>query len=179
MILSAADRALVAALQGGLAPVARPYLKIAESMQLSEAQVIERVRRLVESGVIKRFGIVVYHRAFGYVHNAMVVWDVDDACVDDVGERMSRFDFVTLCYRRPRRPPRWPYNLFCMIHGRDRSSVGAQVETLTLLEGLESVRHEVLFSRRCFKQRGARYVTGARAGEHPAGIEPAHASEGH
>ena len=40
------------------------------------------------------------------------------------GRILADLPFVTLCYRRPRRPPRWPYNLFCMIHGRDRAASG-------------------------------------------------------
>ena len=62
-----------------------------------------------------------------------------------------------MCYRRPRRPPAWPYNLFCMIHGRNREKVLAQVETATREAGLDGLARDVLFSLRRFKQRGARY----------------------
>jgi hypothetical protein len=87
-----------------------------------------------------------------------VVWDVPDAKVRGADLRLARLPFVTLCYRRPRRRPGWPYNLFCMIHGRDRASVEALVEDATAATGLSDLPRDVLFSRQRFKQRGARYA---------------------
>lgn len=155
-------RSLIAALQRGLPLEPRPFAALAERHGHTESTLIDATRGLVDSGQVARFGIVVRHRALGYVHNAMVVWDVADDLVDRVGERMSRSDFVTLCYRRPRRRPVWPYNLFCMIHGRDRATVERQISLLGRIEGLEDAPHDVLFSRRCFKQRGARYIADPR-----------------
>ena len=65
---------------------------------------------------------------------------------------------VTLCYRRPRRLPDWPYNLFCMIHGRERGEVETIIADLRQRHGLEAAAHEVLFSLTRFKQNGARYA---------------------
>jgi hypothetical protein len=90
----------------------------------------------------------------------MVVWDVPDHEADAIGPCMAGFEHVTLCYRRPRRP-RWPYNLLCMIHGRDRNEVLAHVDALARRCGLEWSSRDVLFSRRRFKQRGALYVEAA------------------
>ncbi len=151
------QRALVDAIQGGLPLVSRPYALIGEQIGLSEREVIRRVRDLLEQGVIKRLGVVVRHRELGYDANAMVVWDVPDDRVGELGRCLGSFPFVTLCYRRPRRLPDWPYNLFTMIHGRDREEVLARVDELVTCCGLQAVPHQPLFSRRCFKQRGARY----------------------
>jgi DNA-binding Lrp family transcriptional regulator len=60
---------------------------------------------MLDAGIITRFGVVVKHRAFGYRANAMAVWDIADARVDAVAEIFAREPAVTLCYRRPRRPP--------------------------------------------------------------------------
>ena len=76
----------------------------------------------------------------------------------EAGRRLAALSYVTLCYRRPRRPPVWPYNLFCMIHGRERGVVEGQIAQATRAAGLEGLRSTVLFSRRRFKQRGARYA---------------------
>ena len=76
----------------------------------------------------------------------------------EAGRRLAELPFITLCYRRPRRPPAWPYNLFCMIHGRERATVLGQIEAATRAAGLHGRSRAVLFSRRCFKQRGARYA---------------------
>lgn len=164
MELSADDSRLLAALEGGLAFAPRPYAALAAAAGMSEVEAIGRLKTLLDEGAISRLGLIVRHHELGYRANAMVVWDHPDDTVDAVGARMSAFPFVTLCYRRPRRPPDWPYNLFCMIHGRDRATVLAQIDELVSGLGLEGVRRDVLFSRRRFKQRGARYSRRAEQG---------------
>ncbi len=152
------DAILIQAIQDGLPLVERPYAAIGEAAGLSEDSVISRISALMECGDIKRFGIVVRHKELGYRSNAMVVWDLPDAWVDQLGERIGQMPFVTLCYRRPRRLPDWPYNLFSMIHGRDPESVLDQVEQIKQRAGLQHVSYAVLFSGKRFKQRGARYA---------------------
>jgi len=152
------DQRILAAIADGLPLVERPFAELAQRTELSEQEVIDRVRALVDGGVIKRFGLVVRHHELGYRANAMVVWDVPDDRVDAVGALLKAHSFVTLCYRRPRRPPDWPYNLFCMIHGCDRATVLGQMAMLRAIDGMESVPYTVLFSRQRFKQRGATYA---------------------
>ena len=59
------------------------------------------------------------HYALGYRANGMSVWDVEDDRVPELGPAVGALPFVSHCYRRPRHPPLWPYNLFAMVHGRD------------------------------------------------------------
>ena len=158
MVLSEQDRALIAAIQGGLPLTAHPYAAIGAQVGMAEADVIARLSTLQSAGLIKRMGVVVKHRALGYRANAMVVWDVPDAGVGRVGELLAGEACVTLCYQRPRRGPEWPYNLFCMIHGRARDSVLRRLEQIIQYHDLGHIPHDVLFSGRSFKQRGARYV---------------------
>ncbi|NIP73634.1 MAG: Lrp/AsnC family transcriptional regulator [Gammaproteobacteria bacterium] len=169
LTLDAGDRAVVAAIQGGLPLVPRPYAALGAQLGMDEGEVMDRIRRLASRGYIKRLGVVVRHHELGYRANAMVVWDIPDERVAALGPCMGRFEFVTLCYRRPRRLPHWPYNMFCMIHGRDRASVLANVDEIVGCCGLHEIPRAVLFSRRRFKQRGAVYYPGAeRAGERRA-----------
>ncbi len=88
----------------------------------------------------------------------MVVWDVSDEKLNSVPHQMKGFPFVTLCYRRPRKLPEWPYNVFCMIHGRDRNSVNECLKEMIDSCHWQDIKHEVLFSKRRFKQRGAHYI---------------------
>ena len=162
MIPSGRDRALLAAMAEGLPLVPRPYAALGAEIGLSEAEVLERLRVLLADGVISRMGVVVRHHELGWRANAMTVWDVPDARVSEAGGRLSELPFITLCYRRPRRPPAWPYNLFCMIHGRDRATVLDQIEEASRTADLGDLPRDVLFSLRRFKQRGARYDAAAR-----------------
>lgn len=148
------ERLLLAALEDGLGLEQRPYQRLATKLGWSEGDVIDRLGALVDAGIISRFGLIVRHRKLGFVNNAMVVWDIPDEEVEKIGGFFARRPFVSLCYQRPRWLPSWPYNLFCMIHGRDRGEVLDQVGKLQEMAdpGWDKA---VLFSRRCFKQRGA------------------------
>lgn len=148
---------LIQAIQGGLPLVARPYREVANRLGCSEQAVIKRLQEMIDAGIIKRLGVVVRHHELGYRFNAMVVWDVPDDQVDALGSRLGQQDCVTLCYQRPRRLPAWQYNLFCMVHGRDRDDVLACIDRVAEGLGLEQLPHAVLFSGRRFRQRGALY----------------------
>jgi len=163
MALTATERRVIAALADGLPLVAHPYAALAERLGLDEAAVIAILDGLVARGDIARLGLVVRHHELGYGANAMAVWDVPDDRVAAVGHRLAARPEVTLCYRRPRRPPIWRYNLFAMVHGRDRATVRARVAALSAETALESLPHDILFSRRRFKQCGARYEAPGKA----------------
>lgn len=151
------DLALLRAVQQGLPLVACPYAEIADALGILETGVMVRLGRLIDTGAIKRFGVIVRHRELGYRANAMVVWALPEDRVAEVGRRIGGFPCVTLSYRRPPRLPDWPYNLYTMIHGRDRTSVLDQLAQIKVHLGLVDPDCAVLFSARRFKQRGARY----------------------
>ena len=158
MVLSETDRKLIASIQDGLPLVSHPYAALAAGLGTTEADVIERLQRLQDDGMVKRMGVVVKHRALGYHANAMVVWDIPDDAIDRVGKLLAVQECVTLCYQRPRCLPDWSYNLFCMIHGRERTAVLRRLAQIIDANDLGDIPREVLFSLRSFKQRGARYA---------------------
>lgn len=154
------ERRLRALLERGLPLSPRPWHDLAQCCGLSEAEVMAAVERWQAQGLIKRLGLVIKHRALGITANAMVVWDLPDEGVAEVGRRLAAEPAVTLCYRRPRRLPDWPYNLFCMIHGTVRRRVLDELGAIVARQGLEDVPHRVLFSRHAYRQHGARYLGG-------------------
>jgi DNA-binding Lrp family transcriptional regulator len=155
-MLDARDFELLTEIQLGLPISPRPYYDIGLTLGMTEAEVIERLTVLKQAGLIKRLGVIVKHRQLGYRANAMIVWNIPDALVKELGDRISRSSFVTLCYQRPR-TSEWPYNLYCMIHGKDRDTVLKQLAQLSADCDLDRFDRQILFSRRCFKQRGALY----------------------
>ncbi len=140
----------------GLPICERPYQALAEQFDLSEEQVIEFLNDALNKGTTKRFGMVVNHHRVGYQSNAMVVWNVPSDVVDKAGEKFAKEKRVTLCYKRPRRLPHWPYNLFTMIHGKSRDEVLGCLNAIIETHNID-YPHNVLFSTRKFKQTGARY----------------------
>jgi len=160
--LAGCDRALIATLQDGLPLVERPFAVLAERAGWNgadgERQALARIAGWRDAGIIKRFGVVLRHRPLGYVANAMCVWDVPARETDRLGLTLAAEDGVTLCYSRARAGTLWPYNLFVMVHGRSRAAVDTRIALLNARHGLARYPYAVLFSRRAFKQRGARYV---------------------
>ena len=75
---------------------------------------------------------------------------------ETLGTNLAAEPAVTLCYQRPRNLPHWPYNLFTMLHGKERSAVITELDNIRQRLSIDS-NYDVLFSTRCFKQRGARY----------------------
>ena len=150
------DRKLIAATQAGLPLKREPYRALAEEIGVDEACVIERLRRLLAGGSIRRIGAIPNHYALGFTANGMSVWDVADEAVADIGVRVGALDFVTHCYERPRHPPLWPYNLFAMVHGRTRDEVRGKVAEIAGIIGPAARAHDVLFSARILKKTGLR-----------------------
>ena len=146
-------------LENGLPLTPRPYQTLAENTGLTEQQVMAAIEQWQQQGLIKRLGLVVKHRTLGYNANAMVVWNVPDEQVSQLGQTMASIPFITLCYQRPRQLPDWPYNLFCMIHGVDRNRVLSQIDSLIADKHLQDFPHAVLFSTKAYRQRGGRYVS--------------------
>lgn len=154
--LDASEKRLAAVLQDGLSLCEQPFADLAARAGLPEAQALEIIQAWVGEGLIKRFGVVVRHHELGYRANAMVVFDVADDRAGEIGRQLAGETGVTLCYRRERCLPEWPYNLYCMVHGRAREDVAPVVTRLAALVGQEP---NILFSVRRFKQCGARYFS--------------------
>jgi DNA-binding Lrp family transcriptional regulator len=141
--LTEQDKQIVRELQKGLPLVSRPFKAIASKLGMSEEKLIGRIKQFVEDGRIRRFGAVVRHQDLGYVANAMVVWDVPEHRIQEVGSVMASFEEVTHCYQRPRHPG-WPYNLYTMVHGRNREECIQAAQRIARATRLEQYR--LLFS---------------------------------
>lgn len=150
------DRVLIELTQAGLPLVPRPYRELGDAIGIAEEEVMLRVQRMLDRGVIRRIAAVPNHYALGYRANGMSVWDVPDERVDEMGRAVGALPFVTHCYRRPRYLPDWPYNLFAMVHGRTRPEVAEKVSAIEALIGSECRGHEVLYSTRILKKTGLR-----------------------
>jgi DNA-binding Lrp family transcriptional regulator len=156
--MSDAQLELVHKLQSGIPLTSEPYDDLWPDDPTKVTFALNQISEWKKNGVIKRFGVIVRHHELGYRENAMVVWDVPDDAIKEMGNLVAKIPTVTLCYRRPRQMPDWPYNLFCMIHGKDRSVVERTIADIGKESGLEAYPMKTLFSIRRFKQQGARYV---------------------
>lgn len=161
--LMPADEPLAAVVEAGLPLQPLPFDAWALATGRSPGGVLQTLHRWLATGVLRRFGTVVRHHEFGFAANAMAVFDVADDQVQPVGRALASEPALTLIYQRERAAG-WPYNLYCMMHGRDRALVTDGLAGVMARTGLHAVPHAVLFSRQRFKQQGARrFATAERA----------------
>ncbi len=156
MALDELDRRLIRATQSGLPIVPRPYEAVGATLGISGEQVRERLQAMLDAGLIRRIGAVPNHYRLGFTANGMSVWDVADEVVDALGERIGLLPGVSHCYRRPRRAPVWPYNLFTMLHGRSRDEVEQQAQEIANMLGDACRAHDILYSTAILKKTGLR-----------------------
>lgn len=65
MNLDATDRAIINALQGGFPLSDRPYQDAAQKLDLDEDALIERIKALLDGGVLSRFGPMIHAEKMG------------------------------------------------------------------------------------------------------------------
>ncbi len=155
-MIDAVDRQIIVATQSGLPLVSQPYQTIAQQLDLTMDEVMQRMRIMQENGVIRRIGAVPNHYKLGYRYNGMTVWDIVDEKIDRLGSLVGKLDFVSHCYHRPRNLPEWPYNLFAMVHSKTNTGVIEQVNIISELLGDFNRQHDVLYSTRILKKTGLR-----------------------
>ena len=114
---------------------------------------------MLERKIIRRIGAVPNHYRLGYRANGMTVWDVPDRKITELGKKVGTLEFVSHCYQRPRHLPEWPYNLFAMVHAKDRSEAMKMTDKIAALLGKDNHGHDVLFSTRILKKSGLRLVS--------------------
>ncbi len=161
MTIDATDRRLINATQSGLPLTPEPFAEIASWLGLTEDEVIDRLSAMQARGVIRRIALAPNHYALGVTANGMSVWDVADDQAETLGAKVGALDYVSHCYLRPRALPDWPYNLFAMIHGRDRTEVEAKRTEIATLLGDACRAREILYSTRILKKTGLRLKEGS------------------
>lgn len=150
------DFKLVLETQGGMPIVSEPFLAIALKIGISEDEVILRMQKLRNSGFIRKMAGTPNHYKIGYTANAMTVWNIPDEFVHEVGKIFKSVGFISHCYIRPRALPIWPYNLFSMVHGKNREEVSVKVEKLKSLIENKFIDVELIYSSKILKKTGIR-----------------------
>jgi DNA-binding Lrp family transcriptional regulator len=153
-MLSDLEKKVIASIQQDMPVVHRPYSHLAQRIGLSEDTLIDTLRRLCKRGVIRRFGATLRHQRTGYLANAMAAWRVAEERIDEVGRVMASFRQVSHCYRR-NPTPRWPYNLYTMIHADDEAACRETARAMA--QAAAVVDYTLLFSRQELKKTSMVY----------------------
>lgn len=132
--LSPTDRRLLARLHGGLPLVDRPYAAVAAELGLAEDELIARLQRLLDDGVLTRFGpLFQIERAGGrFVLAAMAV---PPARFDAVAAAVNARPEVAHNYRREHR-----LNLWFVAAAITPEAVESAIRAIELDTGLPVLR---------------------------------------
>lgn len=155
-VLTEIDRALVIATQEGLPVSERPYQEVGQELGITEDEVIARLEKMLDHGVIRRIAVVPNHYRIGFKANGMTVWNVKDEQIKELGKQIGELPYVSHCYQRPRHEPYWSYNLFAMVHGSERAQVEERAQKLKAILGDACLGNEILYSSKILKKTGLR-----------------------
>lgn len=144
------DLQVLAALEDGLPLIPDPYGEIGGRIGMTGEEVLTRVRRLQDGGIIRRFRARINQRLLGITANALVAWDCNGKQAGEAGALLASFPCVTHCYERMPVPGRWEYPLYTVHHGFSREEVEGEVRLLAERAGLS--RYLILFSTVEFKR---------------------------
>ena len=143
------DVRLLRELEQGLPFVPAPFDEIGKRLGLTGDDVVERVRRLEDAGIIRKFRARIDQRKVGICANALVAWKPAGAG-GDTGNLLAAFPSVTHCYERRPVPGRWEYTHYTVHHGKSREQVLDEVKAVAEKTGCPD--YLILFSTREFKR---------------------------
>lgn len=138
------DRRLLAMIADGIPVTREPFAEIAQRLAISESDVLQRLHRLKQEGVIRRFRARINQRKAGISANALVAWQVPVQRQEEAGLRLAAFPGVTHCYERRSVPGRWEFTHYTVHHGPGRDTVEAEIKRCAGLAGLDS--YLIIFS---------------------------------
>lgn len=155
-MLTDLEKKIIKSIQGDIPIAERPFHVMAEQLDISEDQFLDILKDLCKRGIIRRFGATIRHQKSGFKSNAMVAWQVDQDQIDTVGQIMASFKEVSHCYhRRPKED--WMFNLYTMIHAKDKSSCLETARKMAEKAGVDV--YKPLFSRKELKKTSMEYFS--------------------
>ena len=144
------DVRLLRELEHGLPFVPAPFEEVGKRLDLSGDEVVERIRQLKETGIIRKLRARIDQRKLGITANALVAWKPAGAGNDDLGKLLAEFPSVTHCYERRPVPGRWEYTHYTVHHGYSKDRVLDEVKAVAGKIGCPD--YTVLFSTEEFKR---------------------------
>lgn len=138
--------------QGDLPISEEPFAAWADELGISQDELISRLKRFKETGIIRDFKAILRHQKAGILANAIVTWAVEEEKVEEAGEELSGYEAITHCYERP---DFGAYNIFTMIHAKTKKDLLDLVGKISDKTGLRD--YKIFWSKREFKKSSMQY----------------------
>ena len=154
--LTEAEMEVIRAMQEDLLLIEAPFEAVAGQIGISEAGLFEILRSFMSRGYLRRTAAILHHRRAGFAANAMVVWEIPEERLEEIGPEFAKFREVSHCYKRPTFAE-WPYSIYTMVHGAKTADCEAIVERLQ--ERIGRWPHLNLYSTKEYKKIRLKYFT--------------------
>lgn len=152
--LTEKDKLIIREIQKGMPLCRKPFEVIAEKTGINEEELLRKLEKFKEEGIIRRFGARVNHYKTGYRENIMVVWSVPEDRIEETGSLIASYREVSHCYLRPKMPD-FPYNLYSMVHGREEGDCIKVIKEISLKTGISD--YELLITKKEHKKTAPLY----------------------
>jgi len=137
-------------MEKGITLTNEPFNEVASQLGITPKEVVARLCNLKEKGVIRRFGASIKPSNIGFFANALVAWKVPENRVQEIGAYLSKYQEISHCYERKTVKGRWDYNLYTVIHGREREAVRQIVKEIS--KEIAVNEYKILYSTRDLKR---------------------------
>ena len=134
--LDSFDNSILAAIQDEFPVCQQPFREIAGNLGVDEKVLIERLRRLREHGVIRRFGAVFDSRKLGYFSTLVAVCIPNQDDLPSVARTVNQYPEVTHNYQRDDR-----FNLWFTLIASSTERIEKILARVTALDGVAQVRN--------------------------------------
>ena len=156
--LSDIERKVLSVLQDGFPRTESPYKDMAEKAGIEIKELLAVLENWKREGKLRRIGAILDHFKVGLSGGAMVVWQVEEERVEQVGEKLAGFREVSHAYER-NRVENWPYNVYTMVHGVNFEEVKKTVAQMSQACGISNYR--ILVTEKELKKVPPTYITGS------------------
>lgn len=153
-MLSRLDRKIISLISQDIPLAREPFKNLALQLGIGQGALFKRIKSYKKSAFMRKFSASVNHKKIGFLHNAMVVWNIPNNLISEAGNLMASFPQISHCYQR-KKTPEWNYNLYSMIHGRAKKECLDVIADISKRIGCKD--YEVLFSCDEYKKSGAKY----------------------
>ncbi len=130
MALDELDRRILDVVQAEFPLEARPFRALAEQVGSTEEEVLERIRKLQERGVIRQIGPVFDLKRLGHT-STLCAAKVSPEAVERVASFVNRFDEVTHNYLRDHE-----FNMWFTVIAPSKDRIEAILERVRAEEGV-------------------------------------------
>jgi DNA-binding Lrp family transcriptional regulator len=127
------DRAILNRIQSDFPITTRPYLSIAKNLNLSENQVIKRLKRLKKKGIVRRIGGNFVPEKLGFV-STLCAAKVSRDKIDSFAQAVNRYPGVTHNYRRDN-----TYNIWFTFIAQSMDEIKNNLENISQETGVKGI----------------------------------------